>query len=191
MGLSLFITKVRFDDLHVVSLLSSSLKGPSQLALEFAIHATDYLIFTRDLPLIFYPRDPPMDKEILTDEMDVEGATDAAFRSFQSSQTQQGTGRKMNLESNSGMVAASFKRSTGAINCVVSDSELSSRVEGGKRHPGNIYREKIWDLLLTDNTALLDNVRTFKTSRKQRHVLRNIHFLRQACLHLLNIHHHA
>ena len=34
-------------------------------------------------------------------------------------------------------------------------------------------------LLLTDNTALLDNVRTFKTSRKQRHVLGNMHFLRQ------------
>ena len=34
-------------------------------------------------------------------------------------------------------------------------------------------------LLLTDNTALLDNVRTFKTSRKQRHVLGNIHFLRR------------
>ena len=99
--------------LHVMSLLSSRLNGPSHLDLEFAINAADYLIYTRELPLIFYPRYPPMKGEILIDEMDVEGATDAAFRSFQSSQTQQGigfklsTGRKMGLESKSGMVVAS------------------------------------------------------------------------------------
>ena len=62
-----------------------------------------------------------MEGEILIDGMDIEGATDAAFCSFQSSQTQQGmgfklsTGRKMELESRSNMVAASSKRSTGAI----------------------------------------------------------------------------
>ena len=41
-GLSFFITKVRFDDLHVMSLLSSRQKGSSKLFLEFAIHAADY-----------------------------------------------------------------------------------------------------------------------------------------------------
>ena len=45
-GLSLFITKVRFDDLHVMSLFSSRLKGLSHLDLEFATHAADYLIYT-------------------------------------------------------------------------------------------------------------------------------------------------
>ena len=53
MGLSLFITKVRFDNLHSMSLLSS----PYQKDLEFAIHAADYIIYTHELPLIFYSRD--------------------------------------------------------------------------------------------------------------------------------------
>ena len=73
MGLSLFITKVRFDDLHTLSLLSSRLKGPSRLDLGFAIHAADYLIYTRDLPLIFYPRDEVKDGQIQSDELELRG----------------------------------------------------------------------------------------------------------------------
>ena len=191
MGLALFITKVRFDDLHALSLLSSRLKGPSQLDLEFAIHAANYLIYTRDLPLIFYPSNEVEEGQIQTDELEFEGATDAAFRSHQSSQAQQGigfkllTGNIMGMESKSGMVSASSKRSQGAIDGTVSDSELASGVEGGKEASWMcLLMEDLGItgppiLLLTDNTSLLDNVRTFKTSRKQRHVLGNIHFLRK------------
>ena len=121
-----------------------------------------------------------MDGEILIDEMDIEGVTDVAFHSFQSSQTQQGmgfklsTGRQMGLESKSGMVSASSKRSTGAIDSTVSDSELASGVEGQKEALWqHLLREDLGlsgppILLLTDNTALLDNVRTIKTYSKNR-----------------------
>ena len=91
----------------------------------------------------------------------------------------------MGFESKSGMVSASSKRSTGAIDCTVSGWELASGVEGGKEAAWqHLLREDLGligppILLLTDNTALLDNVRIFKSSRKQRHVLGNIHFLRQ------------
>ena len=47
-----------------MSILSSRLKGPSKLDLEFAIHAADYLIYTRELPLVFYPRDAVEEGEI-------------------------------------------------------------------------------------------------------------------------------
>ena len=91
----------------------------------------------------------------------------------------------MGMESKSGMVSASSKRSQGAIDCTVSDSELASGVEGGKEASWMcLLMEDLGItgppiLLLTDNKSLLDNVRTFKTSRKQRHVLGNIHFLRK------------
>ena len=56
-----------------MSLLSSRLKGPSQLGLEFAIYATDYLIYTRELPLILYPRDDVAQGQLQSEELKFDG----------------------------------------------------------------------------------------------------------------------
>ena len=135
-----------------MSLLSSRLIGSSQLDLEFSIHTVDYLVYTSELPLIFYPRYEVVEGQLQLDELEFEGATDAAFRYHQSSKVQHGIsfkllkGNKVGIESKSGRVSASSKWSQGAINCTVSDSELASEVEGDK--------ETSWIFLLMEDVGI-------------------------------------
>ena len=193
-GLILFITKVRYDVLHTISLLSSRTHRPSKLDLAAAVHCANYLMFTRDIPLVFAPAKDSSDIFVR-----MEGAGDVAFRSRNNSSSQQGSGLKvitdptLGLLSPTGMVLCSSRASKGMVDLTVNDGETRVHVElakdcswsklfmkdiFGKDSNYDTFKNEpipIW----TDNEALNQNLNTFMLSRNQRHIRAAIHYLKQ------------